>query len=284
MSTLEEVKQMQAQGMQENEIVDTLQQRGIQYKEISEALAQSKIKAAVEAPTNEPSDEKKANSMTQEAPFNMPKSPMQPIPTPNTQQKSKENSSEAIPGMQQSIMNSSSPNTQSQYPEISQQPQEYFPQTPTPESQTYPEYQDYGNDNYGYDQGYQDYPSYDYAMPGSISPDTISEISEQIVAEKMLEVRKHLNKFTDFKTEIEAKAEAIEQRLTRMEKIIDALQTSVLHKVGEYGTNISDIKKELITTQKTFAKLAPGIRKHSSSTNKTNPHKKHRKRKTSKKK
>ena len=52
MSTLEQVKQMQSQGVIEEQIVQNLQNQGIAYREISEALSQSKIKAAVEAPAN----------------------------------------------------------------------------------------------------------------------------------------------------------------------------------------------------------------------------------------
>ena len=57
------------------------------------------------------------------------------------------------------------------------------------------------------------------------------------------------------KTEIDARTESIEERLKRIEKIIDSLQVSVLRKVGDYVTNVDDIKKELIETQKTIGKV-----------------------------
>ena len=40
-----------------------------------------------------------------------------------------------------------------------------------------------------------------------------------------------------------------------MEKIIDRLQLSILQKVGDYLTNVEDIKKELAETQKSFKSM-----------------------------
>jgi len=100
-------------------------------------------------------------------------------------------------------------------------------------------------------EGYSQSPDYNQ---GALSSDTIMEISEQIVSEKLSDVRKKLEKMSSFKVELETKTEAIEERLKRIEKIIDTLQTSILRKVGDYVTNVEDIKHELIETQKTFAK------------------------------
>src|SRR3989344_2737737 len=84
---------------------------------------------------------------------------------------------------------------------------------------------------------------------------SIIQISEQIVSEKMTDIRKKMEKISIFKTELETKTESIEERLKRIEKIIDTLQTSVLRKVGDYVTNVEDLKHEMIETQKTFAKV-----------------------------
>jgi UDP-glucose 4-epimerase len=50
--------------------------------------------------------------------------------------------------------------------------------------------------------------------------------------------------------------EYIDERLSRIEKIIDRLQLSILQRVGEYVTNVEDIKKELVETQKSFKSLS----------------------------
>ncbi|MEK6915228.1 MAG: hypothetical protein AABW89_01645 [Nanoarchaeota archaeon] len=138
--------------------------------------------------------------------------------------------------MQQSVMQ---PPQQETSP-----PQEYFsgynPQNQAPEN---------------YQQGYEYNQS-------PLSSDTIMEISEQIVSEKLSDVRKKIEKISSFKSDIETKTEAIEERLKRIEKIIDSLQSSVLRKVGDYVTNVEDIKHELIETQKTFAKVLGSKHKH----------------------
>jgi hypothetical protein len=131
------------------------------------------------------------------------------------------------------------PESQQQADQPYQEQQEYFsgynPQSQVQQSQEY--------------QQQYDYPS------NALSSDTITEISEQIVSEKLSDIRKKLEKISSFKTELETKAESIDERLKRIEKIIDTLQASVLRKVGDYVTNVEDIKHELIETQKTFAKV-----------------------------
>ena len=139
------------------------------------------------------------------------------------------------PGLQQSIM---------QTPQNPQEGQEYFPaynQSNSPQAQ-------------GYDYAQQQQPGYDYTS-SAVSSDTIAEISEQIVSEKLSDVRRKMEKIISSKTELDAKTESIEERLRRIEKIIDTLQTSILRKVGDYVTNVEDIKKELIETQKTMGKV-----------------------------
>lgn len=100
-----------------------------------------------------------------------------------------------------------------------------------------------------------------YSQTYTGTSDLTTEIAEQVVAEKLTEIRKHLEKIADMKTTVESRLEYLDERLKRIEKTIDVLQSSVLRKVGDYVTNVDDIKKELIETQKTFAKLLPEARK-----------------------
>lgn len=105
---------------------------------------------------------------------------------------------------------------------------------------------------------YQEYPQQQYPQ-GGISPDTITEISEQVVAEKLSTLREDIEKIIDMKTTVEPKIEYLDERLKRIEKIIDRFQLSIMQKVGDYMTNIDDIKKELIETQKSFKALNPRL-------------------------
>ena len=217
MGTLEEIQQMQMSGMNENEIVSRLQEQGVPYREISESLAQARIKAAVEGQTN----------------GSIPTAPTADQSTEQAMNNQADQSTFIQPpqGMQPSLMQ------QQMQPETGQ-PQEYFP--------AYDQSAQQGN--YDYNQQGYDYTS------AALSSDTITEISEQIVSEKLSDVRKKMEKLISMKTELEAKTESIEERLKRIEKIIDSLQSSVLRKVGDYGTNVEDIKRELVETQKTIGK------------------------------
>tara|TARA_Y100000034_G_C6906427_1_gene420819 strand:- start:1966 stop:2667 length:702 start_codon:yes stop_codon:yes gene_type:complete len=98
------------------------------------------------------------------------------------------------------------------------------------------------------DLGYQQYDSYQ----SSVSPDTMSEIAESIVAEKLSPITNKIEKTFDFKNTFETKISLLDDRLSRIEKIIDKLQLSILEKVGQYVADVSDLKKELQETQKTF--------------------------------
>jgi hypothetical protein len=145
--------------------------------------------------------------------------------------------------MEQSVMgpqNDQNYQTQEQLPEQQQSYTDYA-QFSSPQQQTeqqYPQQTDYQQ----YDSAYQ-------------NNDNISEIAEQIFDEKISNLSKKIETLINSKTELEAKSQSIDQRLTRMEKIIDRLQLSILQKVGDYLTNVEDIKKELQETQKTFKSL-----------------------------
>ena len=123
----------------------------------------------------------------------------------------------------------------------------------------------------GYDQ--QQYGEQYVQQPYGTSPDMTAEIAEQVVAEKLGELRKHLEKIADMKTIFDSKVEILDERLRRIEKTIDVLQSSVLRKVGDYVTNVEDIKREMIETQKTFSKLIPEHRaQHSAPEHHKSPH------------
>jgi len=102
--------------------------------------------------------------------------------------------------------------------------------------------------------GYPDYQQYQEGM----SSDVITEIAEQIVGERMAQMRENLERVLDFRTVAEAKIEGLNERLRRMEKIIDTLQLSILEKVGEYVGDVKHLKDELIETQKSFRAVNRG--------------------------
>ena len=105
----------------------------------------------------------------------------------------------------------------------------------------------------GYQNNQPAYPQYQQSY--SMSPDTITEISEQVASEKLSQIKDELEKILDFRSTIESKISYLDERLKKIEKIIDRLQLSVLQKVGEYVNNVSDLKNEVVETQKSFKSL-----------------------------
>ncbi len=232
---IEDIRTMQQLGKTEQEIIQELQQRGLSRQEIFDALAQTQIKQAVNADDS---------YLPVPSPSTLPPAPetelQAPIPEPPAPTQTQE----------------------TQYQEQSQQYQESqqtYPQQLSQEYQTQPQYQ------YDYQ---QQYPQ------TSISSDTISEITEQIITEKLSKIKNQIEKAIDVKTTAETKLSHIDERLQRIEKIIDRLQLSILQKIGEYGTNVSDLKKEVVETQKSFKSLSP---KHPSphTSHSTKKHKHH---------
>lgn len=143
-------------------------------------------------------------------------------------------------------------------------PEEYLPQEaqapPAPTTQQYPSYP---SQQYAPSQGQYDYSSQpaqgqgyyqDSYQPssGGMSSDTMSEIAEQVMSERFASIKDQLEKVIDFRNTITSRTDIIDERLKRIEKIIDRLQLSILQKVGDYLTNVDEIKKELIETQKSF--------------------------------
>jgi len=232
MAILDEIKQMQADGKSDDEISMFMQQRGFSGRDAADAIAQARIKQAV----SDSSD----SSMVSSYPTRTQDLQQSIISSGNTDQNQSE-----MPSNQSANQTAADPQGQ-QYPQYAQQPQQQQPQQ-----------QEYAApDNTGYQQQYQqqyqEYSPYD----SGTSTDVISEIAEQVMAEKMVSLRRQLESIIDLKTSMEAKLAGVDDRLKRIEKVIDRLQLSILQKVGEYVTNVEDIKKEMTETQKSFKAMS----------------------------
>src|SRR3989344_8450360 len=143
--------------------------------------------------------------------------------------------------MQPSIMEQEAP---------SQIPQPQMPQQFQQMQQEAPEYI-YPTQQSQYPEQYQ-YPQ--QAGQGGYETETMSELAEQIVAEKISDTNKKLSSLSEFRKIAEAKLEDAEQRLRKIESLIESLQMSILSKIGSYGKNLDDIKTEMQAMQNTFSK------------------------------
>jgi len=140
--------------------------------------------------------------------------------------------------------------------ENQQQEQESSQET-SQEIEAYPEEQyppqDYGGQVGG---GYDQYQPYQDVM----SSDVITEISEQVVEERLSEMHDRLEKAISFRNIAETKIINLDDRLRRIEQILDRLQLSLLQKVGDYVNDVRDIRTEMEETRKSFKKLLPELK------------------------
>jgi len=112
-----------------------------------------------------------------------------------------------------------------------------------------------GTDYSQAEQGAGYYPEQEAPALG-VDSDTVIEISNQVFSEKIKEVKKNISEFNEFKTIFQTKVNGIDERLKKIEKIIDTIQIKILEKVSSYGQELSSTKKEMSMMQDSFKKLA----------------------------
>ncbi len=233
MRVIDQVRMLKHQGMDDSQVAIALQDQGIPPREINEAMAQVNIKDAVSDPE-------------------------QAMQTQELDQRNMQ------PGMQPSLLNLQGSQSQNQMSRqgnsrtqewdqqipspgsnTSQQPQEYYSEE-SPQNYS----QEYSQDAYqGYSQN-QGQQNYDYA-----SQDTMSEVASQIVTEKTKSLSKKINDLGEMNSLLTSKVEKMDERLSRIESIIDRLQTSILRKANAQEQNIEDIKSEMGAMQDSFGKV-----------------------------
>jgi hypothetical protein len=136
--------------------------------------------------------------------------------------------------MQPSIM---TPSPEQQYPEQFQN-QQYQEQYPQQVQEQYPQ---------------QQYQEQYYSQ--TIDIETIRDISKQEIEEAMKKPKSEIDSLSKFKSEISFEIQNIDNRLKKIESIIQELQTAIIRKIGDYGEAVSSISDELRETQKSFSKV-----------------------------
>ncbi|MDP2629053.1 MAG: hypothetical protein Q8P15_04125 [Nanoarchaeota archaeon] len=89
----------------------------------------------------------------------------------------------------------------------------------------------------------------------SYDSETMIEIAEQVFIEKIKKIQKQVDEFSEFKNITEIKINNFSDRLKRIETMIDKLQISILEKIGSYGKNLENTKKEMDMMQDSFRKV-----------------------------
>lgn len=146
-------------------------------------------------------------------------------------------------------VNIPSPEMQQQYQQPTQDySQQQYQQQPQQYQDSYPNY--YQNQATG-----GDYQGQDYYQQPSYDTETITEIAEQVVAEKFKEFNKKNGDIALFKTSIQDKVDDIDSRLKRIEATIDKLQQAIIQKIGEFGENTNAIKRDVAGLHDVTSKL-----------------------------
>jgi len=146
----------------------------------------------------------------------------------------------------------------SQYPETQDaSSMQNMQQSIMPQYQEAPQYplQANAQQEYYYPETPQAYPQEAYYPPESLDTETITEIAEQVVIEKIQELNKKFGNIPAFKTETKEKIQNLDERLKKIENSIHELQQAVIGKIGEFGESSSSIHKDLENLHNTVSKL-----------------------------
>lgn len=221
MGVLEQVTKMKSEGKSDAEIRDNLVKQKVSPKEIQDAIHHSEIKNAV------------GNTIENNQEMPEPPSPYQErgeepyIPPPQEEQ-----------------------NAYSQ---------EYAPAPGNYGTGDYSQgrYQEGGQDPYGQTSAQGEYyqQPYDAGQGGyESSGDTAVEISEQVFDEKSREMKNKLDSLEEFRSLSRSELDRLNERIKRIESVIDRLQAAILERIGSYGRDLGSIKKEMSMMQDTFTR------------------------------
>lgn len=100
---------------------------------------------------------------------------------------------------------------------------------------------------------YESQPGYAPAAGGTDS-DTMIEIANQVFSEKIKKTENKVEDIEELKTVIQIKVNGMDERLKRIEKMIDSLQIQIIEKVGSYGKELESTKKEVSMLEDTLRK------------------------------
>lgn len=218
-SPVEDVVRMRRQGLSNNQIVQALQRNGFQMHQIFDAFSQADLRAP---------------------------SPVQGMPGQQARPGAGENP-DALgepPGLppfpeQEGEATITGPQSPEEMPGFGQGQQDIFP-----EDAGQPQPEQYGTSGYG---GQRDFSA------------KIEEMSEAIIEEKWQDLTKDFNKLIEWKSGMEQRMAAIEQRLADVKASFDSLQKSVVDKVSDYDKSVKDVGSEMKALEQVFQKIIPTL-------------------------
>lgn len=216
-NALDSFLELEKEGKTYAEIVSELQEKGFSPQEINDAINQSRIKKAVVSPEGmQPSIMQTTSEQEQ---------PEIPVPVPIKKKRMQQAAAAQNSALVYPPQETAQPSAEYQYPAQVQTP---------------------------YDYGYQ--PATQGAAQG-VDVETIEEICEEIVNEKMIEFKNKIEDIGEFKQMIQSRLGDFDERLKRIEANIDRLQAALIGRVQEYGQNIKDLGSEMRAVEGAFSKI-----------------------------
>lgn len=101
--------------------------------------------------------------------------------------------------------------------------------------------------------------SFDPSMQAGMSKEKIEEIAEAIIDEKWNEFAKNLDVIVKWKERTESRLIEIEENIKHLKEDFNKVHSSVLARVGEYDTNITNVGTTLKAMEQAFTKVLPGF-------------------------
>ncbi len=148
---------------------------------------------------------------------------------------------------------------------VSQPIQEYQESAPSPQQDPTPQQPQYAPQPQYQEQQYAQQPYQDpnqaysnqtyYPEQPAMSIDTISEVVDRLLLDKLKELNQKMKTLSDFKINAEEDMKDIKERLKNIESSIENLQRSVIGKIGEFGESTEVIHRDLENLHGTVSKL-----------------------------
>jgi len=148
-----------------------------------------------------------------------------------------------------------SPQQEEMQPSIMAAPQEQMQQYSEPQYTTQNTQEQY-NPQYSPEQYSQAYaPQEQQYYSQTLDVETVRDVARQEIEEATKKITSEINALNKFKSDLAFEIQNLDNRLVKIESIIQELQTAIIRKMGEYGEAVSSISQDLKETQKSFSKM-----------------------------
>ncbi|MCH8329694.1 MAG: hypothetical protein IIB81_04880 [Nanoarchaeota archaeon] len=102
-------------------------------------------------------------------------------------------------------------------------------------------------------------PQQQFEQSSQPNKEQIEEIAEAIIDEKWKEFEEDVKIIIDWKEKTETKIGQIDQQIKDLTNSLNSLHKSLISKISEYDTNITDVGTEIKAMEKVFQKILPSL-------------------------